>query len=110
MRLLVWLPNLLASKMPCQKALEKNEFFPIQLILYFTYLYKNSVIFFFLPRKAVGEIIPVLLATIMAIPVSKNGTVKSTTASLSELIISDVITMSVFLFTKSATKPFHFPF
>lgn len=53
---------------------------------------------------------PVLFATTMAIPVSIYGTVKSTTASRSELIIRDVITMSVFRLTKSAIKPFHFPF
>ena len=40
----------------------------------------------FLPRKAVGDIIPVLLATTMAMPDSKYGAVKSTAASLSELI------------------------
>lgn len=53
---------------------------------------------------------PVRLATIMATPVSKKGTVKSTTASLSELIMSEVITISVFLLTKSAISPFHLPF
>ena len=54
--------------------------------------------------------IPVLFPTTIAIPVSIKGTVKSTTASLSELIIKDVITISVFRFTKSAIRPFHFPF
>ena len=39
-----------------------------------------------IPRNAVGEIIPVLLATTIAIPDSRNGTVKSTSLSLSELI------------------------
>ena len=53
--------------------------------------------------------IPVRFATAMAMPVSMKGTVKSTTASLSELIMSDVTTMSVFLLTRSATKPFHLP-
>lgn len=63
-----------------------------------------------LPKNAVGEIIPVLLATNIAVPVSIKGTEKSTTASRSELIMSAVITMSVLRFTKSATNPFHFPF
>ena len=40
----------------------------------------------FLPRNAVGEIIPVLLATTIAIPDSRKGVEKSTAASLSELI------------------------
>jgi len=62
------------------------------------------------PKNAVGDIMPVLLATRIAIPVSMKGTVKSTTASLSELIISDVITISVFRLTSSAIRPFHFPF
>lgn len=43
-------------------------------------------------RNAVGEMIPVRFATTIATPVSMNGTLKSTTASLSELIISDVST------------------
>ena len=34
----------------------------------------------YLPKKALGDIIPVRLATAIAIPVSKNGTVKSTNA------------------------------
>lgn len=53
---------------------------------------------------------PVLFATTMAIPVSMKGIVKSTTASLSELIVNEVITMSVFRLTRSAMSPFHFPF
>lgn len=43
-------------------------------------------------RKAVGDMMPVRLATTMATPVSMKGTLKSTTASLSELMISDVST------------------
>ena len=39
-----------------------------------------------LPKKAVGEMIPVLLATTIAIPDSRYGAVKSTADSLSELI------------------------
>jgi hypothetical protein len=46
----------------------------------------------------------------MAMPVSMKGTVKSTTASLSEFIIRDVITISVFRLIRSAMRPFHFPF
>ena len=70
----------------------------------------DDILNIYSPKKAVGDIIPVLLATRIAIPVSMNGTVKSTTASLSELIISDVITISVFRLTSSAIRPFHFPF
>lgn len=43
-------------------------------------------------KKAVGEIMPVRLATTMATPVSINGMLKSTTASRSELIINEVNT------------------
>ncbi|MCP6116965.1 hypothetical protein NL387_27130, partial [Klebsiella pneumoniae] len=45
-------------------------------------------------KKAVGEIMPVRLATTIATPVSINGTLKSTTASRSEFIIKDVKTIS----------------
>ncbi len=38
-----------------------------------------------LPRKAVGEMIPVRLATSIVVPDSRNGDVKSTAASLSAL-------------------------
>ena len=44
------------------------------------------LIIMYWPRKAVGEIIPVLLATTMAMPDSRKGVVKSTTASRSALI------------------------
>lgn len=46
-------------------------------ISHFNHFYGN---FFLVPKKAFGDIIPVLLATTMAIPVSRNGTVKSTNA------------------------------
>lgn len=61
------------------------------------------------PRNAVGEMMPVLLATMIEVPVSINGIEKSTTDSRSELIIKAVRTISVFRFTKSAIRPFHFP-
>lgn len=61
-------------------------------------------------RKAVGEMMPVRLFTTIAMPVSMNGSLKSTTASRSALIISEVNTISVLRFTKSAIKPFHLPF
>ena len=54
--------------------------------------------------------IPVLLATRMVVPDSKNGEVKSTAASLSALTLRDVSTMSNFLATSSPIRPFHFPF
>lgn len=43
-------------------------------------------------RNAVGDMIPVRFATTIATPVSMKGTLKSTTASRSELMISDVST------------------
>ena len=63
-----------------------------------------------LPRKAVGEMIPVLFATMIAMPDSRKGTVKSTTDSRSALIFSADKTMSVFFVTSSFISPFHFPF
>lgn len=60
-------------------------------------------------KKAVGDIIPVRLLTTIAIPVSINGTLKSTAASRSALIMSDVNTMSVLRLTRSAINPFHLP-
>ena len=53
---------------------------------------------------------PVLLATTIEVPDSRNGAVKSTTASLSALILSEVRTMSNFLPISSAISPFHLPF
>lgn len=61
-------------------------------------------------KNAVGEMIPVRLFTTMAMPVSINGSLKSTTASRSAFIINDVSTISALRFTKSAIKPFHLPF
>lgn len=43
-------------------------------------------------------------------PVSINGSLKSTTASRSAFIINDDNTISTLRLTRSATKPFHFPF
>ena len=63
-----------------------------------------------LPKNAVGEIIPVLLATTMEVPLSRNGAVKSTTASLSAFILREVRTISNFLAMSAAINPFHFPF
>ena len=62
------------------------------------------------PKNAVGEMRPVLLATTMEVPLSRNGTVKSTTASLSAFILSEVRTMSNFFAISAAISPFHFPF
>ena len=41
---------------------------------------------YYQPRNAVGDMMPVLLATTIAIPDSRNGAVKSTADSRSELI------------------------
>lgn len=60
-------------------------------------------------KNAVGEIIPVRLFTTIAMPVSINGSLKSTTASRSALIINDVNTISTLRLTSSAISPFHFP-
>lgn len=62
------------------------------------------------PRNAVGEIMPVLFATTIAIPVSRNGNEKSIACDLSKLILRDVITMSAWWLTRAATRPFHRPF
>ena len=48
-------------------------------------------------RNAVGEMIPVRLATSIVIPVSRKGTEKSITFSLPELIFSEVMTRSFFV-------------
>lgn len=64
----------------------------------------------YVPRKAVGEMIPVRLATRIVVPDSRNGEVKSTAASLSALTLRDVSTMSNFLATNSPMRPFHLPF
>lgn len=61
-------------------------------------------------KKAFGDIIPVFLATTIVIPVSRKGTVKSTYACLSELILMEVTTISARELSNSATKPFHVPF
>ena len=62
-----------------------------------------------IPKKAVGEMIPVLFATRMVDPDSRNGAVKSTAASLSAFTLSDVRAMSNFLDTSSPIRPFHLP-
>lgn len=53
---------------------------------------------------------PVLLATRIAIPVSMNGIVKSATCSRSAFTVNEVITMSTRRFARAPIKPFHFPF
>jgi hypothetical protein len=62
-----------------------------------------------IPRKAVGEIIPVLLATRIVDPDSRKGAVKSTAASLSAFTLSEVSAMSNFFFTIASIRPFHLP-
>ena len=52
---------------------------------------------------------PVLLATTMAMPDSKNGVVKSTTVSRSALIFRAERTKSVLLLTNSHIRPFQEP-
>lgn len=48
-----------------------------------------------LPKKAVGEMIPVLFATRMAVPDSRKGAVKSTAASRSALTFDHFQTIYV---------------
>ena len=43
-----------------------------------------------LPKNAVGDIIPVRLATKIVVPDSRNGDVKSTAASLSALTFGSI--------------------
>ena len=54
--------------------------------------------------------IPVLLATRMAVPDSRNGAVKSMADSLSAFIFKELRTMSYFLETRACIRPFHLPF
>lgn len=62
------------------------------------------------PKNALGEMMPVLLATTMAMPVSKKGTVNSTAVCRSELILMEVTTISALWWSSSAISPFHVPF
>ena len=71
---------------------------------------KDSQVFIDAPRKAVGEMMPVLLATSIAIPVSMNGMVKSAAYSRSALIVKEVITISTRRLAKAPINPFHRPF
>lgn len=63
-----------------------------------------------LPRNAVGEMMPVLLATTIAIPVSRKGNEKSIACDLSKFILRDVITISAWWLMRAATNPFQRPF
>ncbi len=58
-------------------------------------------------RNAVGDMMPVLLATRMVMPVSRYGTEKAMTRSRPEFILSEVITMSASPLISSETRPFH---
>lgn len=49
---------------------------------------------FFLPRKADGDTVPLLRATITLMPVSTNGTEKSMISERSSLIVRDPMAMS----------------
>lgn len=52
-----------------------------------------------LPKKADGDTVPLLRETITLMPVSTNGTEKSTTSDLSSLIVSEPMAMSARLYT-----------
>ncbi len=58
-------------------------------------------------RNAVGDMMPVLFATRMVMPVSRYGTEKAMTRSRPEFILSEVITMSASPLISSETRPFH---
>lgn len=51
------------------------------------------------PRKAEGETVPLLRATITLMPVSTNGTEKSMISERSSLIVSEPMAMSARLYT-----------
>lgn len=63
-----------------------------------------------LPRKAVGEMMPVLFNTTIVMPVSRKGTVNSMTCSRWELILMDDITMSALPARMAPGSPVHLPF
>lgn len=54
---------------------------------------------FFLPRKADGETVPLLRATITLMPVSTNGTEKSMISERSSLMVREPMAMSARLYT-----------
>lgn len=51
------------------------------------------------PRKADGETVPLLRATMTLMPVSTNGTEKSMISERSSLIVREPIAMSALLYT-----------
>jgi len=55
----------------------------------------------------VGDMTPSLTGTIIAIPVSTNGTEKSIISDLSGVIVSDVIAISASPFRMVLMIPFH---
>ena len=63
-----------------------------------------------LPRNAVAEMAPFLRATMIVMPVSRNGVEKSMAVARWWLILIDVITMSARLSNMSWIRPFHVPF
>lgn len=56
------------------------------------------------PRKAEGETVPLLRATMTLIPVSTNGTEKSMISERSSLIVSEPMAMSARRYTTWETK------
>lgn len=59
------------------------------------------------PKKAVAEMTPFLMSTIIVIPVSMKGMEKSIAAFRSGPIFRDVMDMSAIPSIKSLTSPFH---
>lgn len=51
----------------------------------------------YIPKKADGDTVPLLLATITLIPVSTNGTEKSMISERSSFIVRDPMAMSALL-------------
>ena len=59
----------------------------------------TAVVVFVLPRKADGETVPLLRATMTLMPVSTNGTEKSMISERSSLMVSEPMAMSARLYT-----------
>ena len=62
-----------------------------------------------IPRKAVGDIAPFRMDTMIVIPVSRNGIENSICSFRAGVIFKDVSTMSAFRSLTSLIRPFHSP-
>lgn len=64
----------------------------------------EEAVVYFLPRKADGETVPLLRATMTLMPVSTNGTEKSMISERSSLIVREPMAMSARLYTTWESK------